>query len=257
MNQNYILVCNDEMESIFSAIFFAFELKKKFETKYEDTIQIKIGQYVECDLFSEIVEVKTDYDKAEKTINAIRKRLGYSIYDMVFKALCHYDENRASIVLGFLVRAFAKGSRVTEDLADSFVMNTFELARKVSNEEQKMNGFLRFSDTGNFLFSEINPKCNLIPIIMWHFSDRYPGENFIIWDKSRHYAVVHPKNGNCFLVTDEQLENNGYTELMVEDDFEKLWKIYFENMEIKPRHNERCQTNLCPKWFRENMIEFS
>ena len=41
------------------------------------------------------------------------------------------------------------------------------------------------------------------------------------------------------------------------DEFEVLWKQYFQTMEIKPRHNERCQNNLCPKWYRSTMIEFA
>lgn len=256
MGEKYILKCKDDLESIFSTIYYAFELKNKMRDSYDDSIQIKIDDYIEYDLFSQIIEVDTDYDKAEKTIQAIKRKLGFNIYDMVFKALCHFDDDRGSVVLGFLIRAFERGSIIVEDLSDKYVMRTMELYRKVNNEEQKMNGFLRFRDVGTFMLSEINPKCNLIPTIMWHFSDRFPGENFIIWDKNRNYAVVHPRFSDCFYVTGEELSQAGITDILPEDDFEKLWKIYFENMEIKDRHNEECQRNLCPKWYRENMIEF-
>lgn len=41
------------------------------------------------------------------------------------------------------------------------------------------------------------------------------------------------------------------------DDFEQLWKVYFEYTDIKERFNPRCQRNLCPKWYRKNMVEFT
>jgi hypothetical protein len=36
---------------------------------------------------------------------------------------------------------------------------------------------------------------------MWHFVDRYPGENFVIYDERRRYAVVHPRLKECFYIT--------------------------------------------------------
>ncbi|MBQ6812964.1 MAG: DUF4130 domain-containing protein, partial [Agathobacter sp.] len=30
----------------------------------------------------------------------------------------------------------------------------------------------------------------------------------------------------------------------------------FAHIEIKERHNPKCQNNLLPKWYRKNMVEF-
>lgn len=41
------------------------------------------------------------------------------------------------------------------------------------------------------------------------------------------------------------------------DSFEQLWKVYFEHTDISERFNPQCQRNLCPKWYRKNMVEFT
>lgn len=257
MTQNkLILRCENTIDGMFTAIYEAFVYKKQMGDNYDDSISIAIGDEGELTLFSEEIEVKTDYTKVEKTIGAIRNQLGEFVYERIFHALCHYDDDRATAVLGFLVRGFKKGPRVEEQLADYYVMRVLELSRKVYNEEQRMNGFLRFSDNGRFLFSTIEPKCDLIPVIMWHFADRYPGENFVILDSKRKYGVVHPIGQECFFISGDDFFEIEASLPEERDDFEMMWKVYFEHMEIKERHNESCQRNMCPKWYRKTMLEF-
>ena len=77
--------------------------------------------------------------------------------------------------------------------ARQLLFRIFELSRKVNKEADKIRGFIRFSDNGNYLLAQFEPKCDMIPIVMWHFVDRYPGENFVIYDERRRYAVVYPR----------------------------------------------------------------
>lgn len=86
-----------------------------------------------------------------------------------------------------------------------------------------------------------------------HFADRFPGEHFIIYDPTRRLAAVHEAYHACVLVTGQEL-----TVSRGEGDYiEALWKRYFEAMEIKERHNEKCQQNLMPQWYRKHMTEFT
>ena len=202
-------------------------------------------------LFSREIEVVTDPRKVERTIYSIQTRLGYSVYDTLLRALCHYDEERATTVLGYLVRAFAKGHDISDYLSDRYVMRVMELSRKVENERQKFYGFLRFRDTGNVLVAQMEPKCNLVPLMMEHFTDRFPNENFIIYDKNREIAAVHEAYHNCVLTAGVELDLAKYGE----DAFEVLWKQYVSSMEIVQRHNEKCQNTMMPKWYRKYMFE--
>ncbi len=253
MNQQLVLCCEDSLEGIFTAVYDAFVYKKRMEEPYTDSIEIQIGENGNYRLFAEEIPVASDPQKAQKTVSAIQKKLGYSQYETVFYALCHFDPDRASAVLGYLVRGFAAGSRIREHLSDPYVMRVAELARKVSNECQKLYGFVRFRDTGRVLYSEIEPKCNVLPILIEHFSDRYPNENFIIYDRKHRYAAVHAVSRGSFFVSGEELPQQ---EAKTQDVYEELWKQYFQTMAIAERKNESCQNNMLPKWYRATMLEF-
>ena len=250
MSEEMILRSEDSLEGIFTAIYDAFVYKKQMTQPYTDSISIAIGEGC-MTLFAKEVAVETDSRKVEKTVHTIRTRLGYSVYDTLLHALCHFDEERGSVVLGYLVRAFGMGHRISEHLSDSYVMRVMELSRKVENERQRFYGFLRFRDTGTVLVAEVEPKCNLVPLMMDHFTHRFPKETFIIYHEKRKIAAVHEAYHNCVLVAGEELNLKGRHE----DAFEALWKQYVATMEIRERHNERCQNNMMPKWYRKYMFE--
>ncbi len=266
-----ILRCEDSLEGIFTAIYDAFVYKNRMEQPYTDSIQIAIGEGGNLSLFAREISVVTDADKVYKTVHTIQNRLGYSVYDTLLCALCHFAEDRGSAVLGYLVRAFAKGKSVSEHLSDPYVMRVMELSRKVCNERQRFYGFLRFqlvpmgqldglAEAGaipggekGILWAQMEPKCNLVPLMMEHFSDRYPNEHFIIYDPIRKLAAVHEAYHACVLVMGQDLSlSRG------EGDYiEELWKHYFASVEIKARHNERCQQNMMPVWHRKHMPELT
>ena len=112
---------------------------------------------------------------------------------------------------------------------------------------------MRFQDLGSILVAQLAPKCNIVPLMMDHFSDRFPDENFILYDENRNLAAVHEAGHRCVLVSGEQLQiPQGHM-----DYFAVLWKQYFATMEIRERHNEQCQNHLLPKWYRKYMTEWN
>lgn len=260
MSEALILQCEESLDGIFSAIYDAFVYKKQMPD-YDDSISIAIGNTGTPTLFAREITVTCDRTKAARTVETIQRRLGYAVYRTVFYALCHYDEERATVALGYLVRAFSKGSRVWECMADPYVIRVMELSRKVANESNKFQGFLRFRDVGGFLFAEIEPKCQVVLTLQEHFEDRYPNENFIIYDSRRHFAMVHPAYQTSFFVEGEdileQLHGETWTKVTAQDEYEELWRTYFQTMGIAARENERCQNTLLPKWYRKHMTEFA
>lgn len=266
MSEQLILKCEDSITGILTALFDAFVYKNSMQQPYEDSISIEIGEHSNIMLFAREIEIRTDEEKAAKTVYAIQSKLGFSVYQTVFYALCHFDPERATTVLGYLVRAFSKGSQIREYLADPYVIRVMELSRKVGNECQKLLGFTRFWDTGRFLLAEIEPKCDALPVMQEHFADRFPNENFIIFDKKRKYALVHPAYKSCFFVAGIEAEEKeaAFSEafgekeaLMSKDRYEEMWRAYFSTMAIDERFNEKCQNTLLPKWYRKHMLEFS
>lgn len=155
MSRELTLRCEDSLDGIFTAIYDAFVYKNQMERPYTDSIKIAIGEG-NLTLFSTDLTVATDPIKVEKTVQTIQKRLGYSVYETLLEALCHYDEERASVVLGYLVRAFGSGHSIEGHLSDPYVMRVMELARKVNNEIDKFNGFLRFEAIPNMGYKQMD-----------------------------------------------------------------------------------------------------
>ncbi len=248
-----ILQCEDSLEGILTALYDAFVEKNKMTSFQDGDISIVIGDAADLFLFAQILEVKTDLDKAQKTLLSIQKKISYIAYKRVLSALCHYDTDRGNAVLGFLIKGFPMGAKVIDALADPYVMRVMELSRKVDNESHLFCGLIRFTDVGKFLYSEIEPKCNVLPLVMEHFEDRYPNQSYVIYDKKKQVALVHPVFCQSFFVYGDEWNVNVSQHI---DHFEELWREYFAHIEIKERHNPRCQNNLLPKWYRKNMVEF-
>lgn len=248
-----ILQCEDSIEGILTAIYDAFVEKNKMLDFKDGDISIAIGEVQNLFLFAQVRVIETNLDKAQKTLLSIRKKISYLAYKRVLSALCHYDEERGNVVLGFLIKGFPVGAKVMEALADPYVMRVLELSRKVDNESHLFSGVIRFTDVGKFLYSEIEPKCNVLPQVLEHFEDRYPNEHYVIYDKKKKVALVHPAFCQSFFVYGDEWNVNRMEYM---DSFEELWKAYFTHIEIKERHNPKCQNNLLPKWYRKNMVEF-
>lgn len=266
--EKIVLLCEDSLEGMLTAIYDGFVLKnEKFSGKegalaagYEDNIEIRPEENYEYEMFASCISVQTDDEKAEKTMNAIQKKMGAEAYLMVLRALCHYDVSRASDVFGFLVRGFQIGNGIVDRLTDPYVMSVMELARKTANEAHSFIEFIRFDEINQILYSRIEPKCNVLPLIGRHFADRYPNENFIIYDAVRKFSLVHKKFEDFFFVKDSEADIPGFEGYDVSTevwDFKQLWTTYFESIAIAERKNEKCQRNHLPMWYRKNMLEFS
>ena len=248
-----IMQCEDSLEGILTAIYEAFLQKKKMTDFQNGDISICIGEGQSRMLFATEIEVRTDLDKAYKTLGAVQRQISFQAYNQVISALCHFAPDRGDAVLGFLIYGFSKGSCVTEDYANPYVMRVMELARKTNNESHNYCGFIRFHDMGKFLYGEVEPKCDVLPMVKGHFDDRYPNEHYVIYDKKRKYALVHRAFGDSIFVSGEEWNVNRED---YRDGFEELWKSYFQSIAIEARKNPNCQNTLLPKWYRKNMLEF-
>lgn len=266
--EKIVLLCENSVEGMLTAVYDGFVIKnEKFSgkedslsEKYQDNLEIRAEENYEYELFTACIHIETDESKAEKTIGAIRRKMGDLAYLMVLRALCHFDENRGTQVFGFLVRGFRIGREVVNMLKDPYVMAVMELSRKAANEAHSFVEFIRFEEINQILYARIEPKCNVLPLIESHFSDRFPNEDFMIYDAVRKLSVIHKKYGDSFFVKDSEVElsDKGKGELSMETtDYGQLWKTYFKSIAIEARENKKCQGNMLPLWYRKNMIEFS
>lgn len=257
----HVFVCEDNIENMLTAIFDAFSYRNRMSTDNIDII-ISCNKSFEYEFFCDYEKVETSMDKAYKTAESIRVKLGKGIYDASIKVLCHFDERRVYILFKFLELCFRYGRDVSNNLTNEYVMKAMELSRKTQNESHLYLGITRFQETYGILYATIEPKCNAIPLITEHFADRYPKENWIIYDKTRNIMAVHKALGNVEILIgnmEEIVERTfgGDLEGLVEQDrYEELWKLFFKSIAIDERYNPTCQRTLLPLWMRKHMKEF-
>jgi len=252
--------CEDSLESIFTAIYNAYEEKRD----HDDTI-ISLNQ--EWLLFAQYVPVIPMEEKVLKVIRTLKRRFGEEDYMTICYALASPSEDKAQAVYGTVVEGlrgkYAKG-HLFDNLVNDDIHKVFSLSRGAGNESHHLLGFVRFQELENgVLFSRIGPKNNVLTFMMPHFADRFSGENFMIYDEGRGIFGIHPAGKAWYLLQGADIlkeavdENPGGWELSAkEKEYQELFCHFCHTIAIKERYNTKLQRNMVPLRFQEYMIEF-
>ncbi len=247
--------CEDTLESIFTAIYNAYE-------EHRDHGDTRISLTDELLLFGEYVPITVDQEKVMKVIRTLKRRFGEADYQSVCFALSSPEPDKAQAVYRTIVKGLegkVRPGHLLDNLADDDCNKVFTLARAASRENHHLYGFLRFEEVQNgILFAKIGPKNHLLTFLMPHFADRFPMENFVIYDDKRKLFGVHPAGREWYLVKGEEdtpdtsAMEMSEKEQMVQD----LFCCFCHTIAIRERDNKKLQQNMLPLRFREYMTEF-
>lgn len=253
MEEN-ILICEDCMEGIFTAVYTAYE--KHYLPEHT---RIQTSEEENMRLFAVYETVKTNRMKSEKVIRTLKKRFGEEAFLYFCYVLSSEDERKATA----LYRTIAKGLRlsvpasVLERGAEEEVGIVHRLKENVWREIHHFYGFLRFRELENgVLFAEIRPKNNILEFLAAHFADRFPREHFLIHDTGRRWFAVHEAGKEWFLADGEHLQKEELAESREEKESQELFRHFCHNITIKERRNIGLQKSLLPLRFRPYMTEF-
>lgn len=254
---NRIYECEDSVEGILSGIYQAWDASYGHEYIHL-TVQAAGGNESML-LFSEYHTVVPDAEQAQKVVKTIRKKTSEKVCEKLLGALYSTNAEKADAVYHVLPEAFRMGWQVIGNLADPYVRAVFEMNRAVRNEAHNYLGFLRFEEQQNgVLLARFSPKNDLLEIVAPHFADRFPGENFVIYDTNRKKAAFHPQNSAFFIrkLLEDDLGKFFHIS-QKEMQFQDMWKLFFETIAIKERENKNLQRNLMPYHYRTYMTEIN
>lgn len=255
-NERTVLVCGDSLEGIYTGIYRAYELR----CDHENTSLAVAGQY-EPEFFVEYVDVSSDMVQAEKVHRTILREFGSQNTEWIVYALISGQPDKADAVYHTVEEGLRRklGRRVLNHLANPYVMRVMELSRNTDNEFMHLRGFLRFRELENgVLYAKMQPHNNVMHLLMEHFCDRFPAENFIIHDTGRGIMAVHPKLGDWYYadilegINEEIFERYSEDEIM----YAEWFRSFCRNLAIKERKNLGLQMQMLPLRFRPNMTEF-
>ena len=258
-----IYVCEDSLTGIFSGIYEVWKRKMTAEEA-----GLEVGDSFERRLFCEYIFCKAEERKALVVIRMIQKNLGADVYEKISYALLSADRRKAEMVFRAMLEAkkLSRKDRLMEHLGNEAVRAVFGMYRPVANEAHHYKGFVRFRELKNkTLFAKIEPKHAVLPCIAEHFADRFPQENWVIYDKTHEVFLIHEKGKRYYFLQqymcmkgDSGSAQNiagGFSE--EEMDYEALWKEFVQSISVAERENRALQNQNLPLRFRTNLVEFS
>lgn len=258
-----IYVCEDSLTGIFSGIYEVWKRKMTAEEA-----GLEVGDSFERRLFCEYIFCKAEERKALAVIRMIQKNLGADVYEKISYALLSADRRKADMVFRAMLEAkkLSRKDRLMEHLGNEAVRAVFGMYRQVANEAHHYKGFVRFRELKNkTLFAKIEPKHAVLPCIAEHFADRFPQENWVIYDKTHEVFLIHEKGKRYYFLQQymcmkgdsgsAQNITGGFSE--EEMDYEALWKEFVQSISVAERENRALQNQNLPLRFRTNLVEFS
>lgn len=258
-----IYVCEDSLTGIFSGIYEVWKRKMTAEEA-----GLEVGHSFERRLFCEYIFCKAEERKALAVIRMIQKNLGADVYEKISYALLSADRRKAEMVFRAMLEAkkLSRKDRLMEHLGNEAVRAVFGMYRQVANEAHHYKGFVRFRELKNkTLFAKIEPKHAVLPCIAEHFADRFPQENWVIYDKTHEVFLIHEKGKRYYFLQQymcmkgdsgsAQNITGGFSE--EEMDYEALWKEFVQSISVAERENRALQNQNLPLRFRTNLVEFS
>ena len=261
----YIFICEDSLDGILTGIYDAWNFKIEYKLSSHEDIHLISHEPDNYQLFCEYYPVTVDSEKSKKVSNTLRQKLGVDFFEIIVNAAMALESpkkkamDKADALYQTVVFALNSpvGAKVLDYLGVPCIQRVFELSRATGSEAHHLSGFLRFTELENgVLFAKIHPKNNALPYLAEHFTDRFPQENFIIYDENRQIAAVHRAGKNYMLVDASDLNQDIINRLSEkEQEYQRLWLTFFENIAITARINPKLQAQNIPKRFWKDTIE--
>ena len=250
-----VFQCEDSLTGILTGVYDGWASRLGHAN-----IRLAIQNQGNLELFCEYEEVAADTEKAGKVLRTIRERMGEDAAIMIVRAAACPDEDKADLIYRMIVLGLhlKDGHRITGMLGDPVMQRMFELGRKAGNIAMRYIEIIRFQELASgALLAMIDPEADVLALIAPHFANRLPLENWMIYDRRRQKAVIHPSGKGWFLVeeVDEQSVLGAETS-DAEARFGELWKCFFKTITIEARKNPKLQNSLIPLKYRAFMKEF-
>ncbi len=250
--------CEDSVDGIFTGVYDAWDSRIG-----HSGVGLRIKAKMNLELFAEYREVETDAEKAAKVARSIRDKMGEDAYRTIYQAALSASPEKADCIYRVVVRGMSgsvtrrEAQNVIWNLQNKDVCRVFELSRTVGHEAHRYYQFVRFRELENgVLFSEIQAENQVLPLIGEHFADRFPNEDFMIYDNGHNDCLIHGKARPWFILRDmepDALAKDRITDR--EEEMQKLWRGFCRSIAIESRKNQRLQQQFWPLKFRRWMTE--
>lgn len=244
-----IFIYDQTFEGLLSAIYDAIDLNiipdKIVSTKsFQD------------DLFATKYYISADSDKYEKIWEQINKKTTQEICKRIFQAFLSESKDIELVIYSYVKLIIETPYNVEVNFSDDTVLKLTNIQKKVGREAQRVIMFVRFQKTvDDIYYASFDPKYNVIPLTIAHFRNRFANQKWVIFDTRRKYGYYYDLNEVREITIGNQKVNNNSGKVaqdvlhINEKSFQKLWKSYFDTINIKERKNLKVHMQFLPKRF--------
>lgn len=200
-----------------------------------------------------VKDIVTVTAHADRVAQSIPRRISPRVDELLRHAFLTCLPEKELIMLRFLRQGYRYGSRILEFAGNDNVWRLTKAVQHLRREAHLHLGFIRFTVQNGILLSRIGPKNYILPLIASHFAARFSEERFFIYDERHHAVLVYRPYETAIFPLDGFKASIPDT---AEKNFRALWQTFYDAIEIRPRHNEKCQMTHLPKRYRQYMTEF-
>ncbi|NLU53147.1 MAG: DNA metabolism protein [Clostridiaceae bacterium] len=238
-----IYVTDGSFEGVLTAVFEAYKNK----TEPEDIIVSKDGYQLSL---LPAMEVASDSEKSARVEKAIVEKMGREALETIYRAYLSDSPDVGMAIYNFIKIGLKTGRRVLSYLQHPDILKVHDMSSRVLKETHLFLGILRFRKLKNGIYySKIEPDGNIIAFLAEHFAARLSDQPWIIHDAKRGICALY--NTIEVVFTDEPI----HLKEDFQDEFETLWKRYFDTIAIESRKNLKLQRQFMPKRYWKNLIE--
>lgn len=150
--------------------------------------------------------IETSDEKYNRVYGYIKGKGGVSALSIIKKAFLTCHPRKEYLMLMFVREIHKKGEDALNDMTNVILMQLLDAVKILNHEAQLFKGFIRFSSKDSFLYTQIEPKNNILPLIKNYFSKKYSRECFIIYDKTHNLYLIY-KDQKSVIVSAIEYEN--------------------------------------------------
>jgi len=250
-----LFIYDKTFEGLLTTIYDALELNVKPD-------KIVSSNHYQDDLFATKYEVITDTGKFDKLWNVIKSKSSEQNCQRIFKAFLSELTGIEMIIYDYVQLIIKTDYNVELDFSHDAVLRVNNIQKKVGRESHRVIMFTRFQKTiDDIFYASFDPKYNVIPLTISHFRSRFADQKWIVFDTRRKYGYFYDLE-NVREVTIGKNKINYETGKVDEDIlhvseklFQKLWKNYYDSINIKERENLKVHMQFLPKRFWKYLPE--
>ncbi len=209
---------------------------------------------LEWNLVEETETIITNRTYAKKVLQSLQEKFEKRYFERIFHVFMCDTRSFERPLYDYIILGFRDRKNLA-DINHPSILYIEKLEKEYFRYLHKMYGFVRFEEIADgTLYTKIEGKFNILPLLGRHFMKRLDGQEFIIHDTQRNIALL---SENSTFRIERVVESYEPPRSMDEKKFQKLWKTFFKSVAIAERRNPKLQKQWVSLLYRRYMTEFT